>query len=221
MAESLVDPTSTLTPHTNELKQNPTMYSPPNPGNRSLPTPPWTSPTPHILLCPQSNTSAYEFIEDFCYIISHDPVDPSDGNHLSIPDNMRALWTQIDSLQGAIAIQDQQLNGALQALAALQTSHQNLQNTVRQDVQEAEEEIMTLCYQLKSLRERAPALMPPTPSPASTSIPQLLLNTHPTKPRAPSSEPNLKPSKPDCCCWLGSDSARAAVKLMILAHELA
>ena len=131
MAESPVDPTSLLTPHTDKSKQTSTMYSPPNLGNCPLPTPPWASPTSCISLHPQSNTSAYVFIKDFHYIVSHDPVDPSGGNHLLIPDNMRALWTQIDSLQGAIAIQDQQVNGALQVLTALQTSYQNLQDTVR------------------------------------------------------------------------------------------
>ena len=81
--------------------------------------------------------SAHEFVKDFHFVLSHKPVDSVGGNHLTIPNNIRALWIQIEHAQQAIEDRDRQihtlniqLNGVLQVLMDLQSSYQTLQDTV-------------------------------------------------------------------------------------------
>ena len=142
MAQSPVDPMRPLTPLT-LLDTNPDTHqmshSPPHSphgSGRPLLTLPQPSPLPHLPLCPPSNTSAYEFVEDYHYIVFHEPLDTNGGNLLSLPDNVCALWTQIGHLQQVIEGRDRrihsielQFNNVLQILASLQLSHQSLQDT--------------------------------------------------------------------------------------------
>jgi len=103
-----------------------------------------------------------------------------------------------------------QLNDILQAFTGLQRSHQLLQDTVRVNNQDVDEEIFTLCSQLNFLQgERLPTTtnpiampdynpqLPPvqtTPAPQVVTIPNPVVLT---------SEPNLKPAKPDV--WDGTE----------------
>jgi len=222
MVQSPVDSMRPLTPLTPfdtdpdipQLDAHQTSHnSPRSPqgSGRPLPTPPQPSPLPRLPLRPQSNTLAYEFMEDFHYILSHEPLDTNSGNLLSLPDNVRALWTQIGHLQQIIESHDRcihaielQFNEVLQTLVALQLSHQNLQDTVRHSHQEVDEEVAALWSQLNFVRERHPiaaqipalTIMPgpgsPIP-PAATSQVPVTSNT---------TEPNLKPAKPEA--WNGT-----------------
>ena len=223
MVQSPVDPTRPLTPLTPfdtdpdilRLDAHQTSHnSPCSPqgSGRPLHTPPQPSPSPCLPLRPQSNTSAYEFMEDFRYVLSHEPLNTNGGNLLSLPDNVRALWTQIGHLQQIIKSCDRrihaielQFNEVLQTLVALQLSHQNLQDTVRHSHQEVDEEVAALQSQLDFVRERHPVaaqipaltIMPgpgsPIP-PAATSQVPVTSNT---------TKPNLKPAKPEA--WNGTE----------------
>jgi len=222
MVESPVDPVGPLTSHIVESDLTPiprtpviSPHSPPNLGNCPLPTPPWLSPVPYPPLRPPSNMSAHKFVEDFCFVLSHEPVDPIGSNHLTIPDNIRALWTQTERAQQAIEDRDHQihnlsiqLNGVLQALADLQSSHQNLQDTVWRDTQEIDEGFNALHSQLDSLHKRAPIWLSPIPSLATTPNPESRSpEAHHSTPTpqatVTSTEPNLKPAKPEA--WDGTE----------------
>jgi len=94
-------------------------------------------------------------MEDFCYVLSYEPLNMNGGNLLSLPDNVHALWTQIGHLQQIIESRDRhvhtiklQFNEVLQTLAVLQLSHQNLQDTIRHSHQEVDEEVAALRSQL-------------------------------------------------------------------------
>jgi len=183
----------------------------PQGSGRPLPTPPQPSPLPRLSLHPQSNTSAYEFVEDFRYVLSHEPLDTNGGNLLSLPDNVRALWTQIGHLQQIIESRDRrihaielQFNEVLQTLAALQLSHQNLQDTIHHSHQEVDEEVVALWSQLNFVRERHPIaaqipVLTITPGPGSPIPPattsQVPVTSNTTK-------LNLKPAKPEV--WNGT-----------------
>ena len=222
MVELPVDPAGPSTSHTVESDLTPTPrtpvispHSPPNPGNRPLPTPPWLSPVLYPPLRPPSNTSAHEFVEDFHFVLSHEPVNPIGSNHLTIPDNIHALWMQTEHAQQAIEDRDCQihnlsiqLNGVLQALADLQSSHQNLQDTVWRDTQEIDEGFNALHSQLDSLHKRAPIWLSPIPSLATTPNPESRSpEAHHSTPTpqatVTSTEPNLKPAKPEA--WDGTE----------------
>jgi len=90
--------------------------------------------------------------------MSHEPLDVNGGNQLSIPDNIQALWTRMDQTQRAMEDCDRhihtlntQLNDILQAFTGLQQSHQLLQDTVRVNNQDVDEEIFILRSQLDFL----------------------------------------------------------------------
>jgi len=90
--------------------------------------------------------------------MSHEPVDVNGSNQLSIPNNIQALWTWTEHTLRATEDHDHcihalstQLNKILQAFTGLQWSHQLLQDTVRLNNQEVDEEIATLYSQLNFL----------------------------------------------------------------------
>jgi len=90
--------------------------------------------------------------------MSHELLDVNGGNQLSIQDNIQALWTRMDQTQRAVEDRDRhihtlntQLNDILQAFTGLQRSHQLLQDTVRVNNQDVDEEIFTLHSQLNFL----------------------------------------------------------------------
>ena len=95
----------------------------------------------------------------------------------------------------------------LQTLADLQSSHQNLQDVVRQETQEIDEGFNAVHSQLDSLRERAPTRLSLIPSLTTTPNPgSRTLEVHPTptpQATATSAEPNLKPAKPEA--WDGTE----------------
>ena len=123
---------------------------------------------------------------------------------LSLPDNVRALWTQIGHLQQIIKGCDRhihsielQFNNVLQALAALQLSHQTLQDTVHHGHQDINEEVTALWSQLNVPQEQPPITAPTliiTPSPGNP-IPSVTSTQTPITSNTP--EPNLKPAKPE------------------------
>ena len=141
------------------------------------------------------------------------------GNQLSIPDNIRALWAQMEHTQRTVEDRDRhihtletQLNGVLQTLTTLQQSHQNLQDTVRLNSQEVDEEITTVRSQLDFLQGEhllaqvtSIATIPDQqPSTISTGpTPQVTTGPYPNPITSNPSEPNLKLAKPDA--WDGTD----------------
>ena len=149
--------------------------------------------------------------------MSHEPLDVNGGNQLSISDNIQALWTRMDQTQQAVEdcgrhihTLNTQLNNILQAFTGLQRSHQLLQDMVQINNQDVDEEIFTLCFQLDFLRGEC---LPTTTNPVATPDynPQLPpVQTTPTlqvvtipNPIVSTSEPNLKPAKPDM--WDGTE----------------
>ena len=150
----------------------------------------------------------------------HEPLDTNGGNNLSIPDNIQTLWARLEHTQQAVEDRDHhvhslntQLNEILQALTALQRSHQLLQDAVRLNNQEVDEEIATLRSQLDFLRgERhsTPTLSaifatadPNQQSPPILASPTPQVATIPNPIVSNTSEPNLKPAKPDA--WDGTE----------------
>jgi len=145
-------------------------------------------------------------VKDFRYILSNEPLDTNSGNLLSLPDNVRALWTQIGHLQQIIESRDRrvhaielQFNEVLQTLVALQLSHQNLQDPIRHSHQEVDEEVAALRSQLDFVQERHPV---------AAQIPALTITLGPGSPIPPAAtsqvpvtsntaELNLKPAKPE------------------------
>ena len=220
MAQSPVDPARPLTPltpfdtdpGTPRLDTHQTSHSSPRSPHgtgRPLPTPPQPSPPLRLPLRPQSNTSAYKFMEDYRYVVSHEPLDTNGGNLLSLPDNVRALWTQIGHLQQIIEGRDRrihsielQFNDVLQTLASLQLSHQSLQDTVHHGHQDVDEEVAALRSQLDTLRERPPptSTIITTLEPGSP-VPPVTVTQAPITSNTP--EPNLKPAKPEA--WNGTE----------------
>jgi len=160
--------------------------------------------------------SAYKFVEDYRFVLSHEPLNMNDGNLLSLPDNVRTLWTQIGHLQQVIETCDRhvhaielQFNEVLQTLASLQLSHQNLQDAVCHGHQEVDEEVAALRSQLDFVRERPlvttqththtpkPSI---TPGPGSPVPPAAMIQA-PVTSNTPG--PNLKPAKPEA--WNGTE----------------
>jgi len=92
MVKSPINPAGPSLPPNFEPDPAPTVPHSPQGGGRPLPTPPQPSPPP-------LNTSAYDFVEDYHYVISHEPLDVNRGNQLSIPDNIQALWTRTEHTQ--------------------------------------------------------------------------------------------------------------------------
>jgi len=167
MVELLINPVGPSLPPNFEPDPAPTVPHSAQGGGRPLPTPPQPLPPPRVPLHPPSNTSAYDFIKDYRYVISHEPLDINRGNQLSIPDNIQALWTRTEHTQRTMEDRDRrihvlsnQLNEILQAFTGLQRSHQLLQDTVRLNNQEVDEEIATLRSQLDFMRDEHP----PTPN---------------------------------------------------------
>jgi len=104
-----------------------------------------------------------------------------------------------------IHVLSNQLNEILQAFTGLQRSHQLLQDTVRLNDQEVDEEIATLRSQLDFMRDERP----PTPNlsifamadanqpPSLPTSPHLQVAAIPNPTVSSTAEPNLKPVKPD------------------------
>jgi len=216
MALSPVDPTRLLTPLT-PFDTNPdahqTSHSPPHSPRSSghpLPTPPHALLPPCLPLCPQSNMFTYEFVEDYYYIMSHKPLDMNGGNLLSLPDNVRDLWTQIGHLQQIIEGRDHhihsielQFNNMLQTLTALQLSHQTLQDTIYCGHQDIDEEVAALWSQLDLLQEQPPITAPMLVIAPSPENPIPLVTSTQAPITSNISEPNLKPTKLEA--WNGTE----------------
>ena len=215
MVESPINSTRPSLLQNVKLEFLPTASYSPQGGGQSLSTPPQPSPTPCIPLHPSSNMSAYEFVKDYHYVMSHDLLDMNGGNHLSIPNNIWALWMWTEHIQQTMEDHDRQihtlstqLNEILQAFTDLQRSHQLLQDMVRLNGQEVDKEIASLCFQLSFLQDKhaltpnlsifamADPNQPPSistsPTPHVATIPNLI-----------TSRPNLKPAKPDM--WDSTD----------------
>jgi len=151
--------------------------------------------------------------------MSHEPVDVNGGNQLSIPDNIQALWTWTEHILQAMEDHDHhihglstQLNKILLAFTGLQRSHQLLQDMVRLNDQEVDEEIATLRSQLNFLQDKCvstPNLSvfttadPNQPPPSISVNPTPQTTTFPNPITSNTSEPNLKPVKSDA--WDGTD----------------
>jgi len=110
-----------------------------------------------------------------------------------------------------IHVLSNQLNEILQAFTGLQRSHQLLQDTVRLNDQEVDEEIATLHSQLDFMQDEHP----PTPNlsifatadanqpPSLPTSPHLQVAAIPNPTVSSTAEPNLKPVKPDA--WDSTD----------------
>jgi len=127
MVKSPINPAGLSLPQNLEPDPLPTIPHSPEGGGRPLPTPPQPSPTLRALLHPPSNTSAHDFVEDYCYVMFHEPLNTNGGNQLSIPGNIQALWTQMKHTQQAVEdcnchihTLNTQLNELLQAFTTLQ-----------------------------------------------------------------------------------------------------
>jgi len=218
MVKSPINPVGPSLPPNFEPDPAPTIPHSPQGGGQPLPTPPQPSPPPRVPLRPLLNTSAYDFIEDYCYVISHELLDVNRGNQLSIPDNIQALWTRTEHIQRTMEDHDHrihvlsnQLNEILQAFTGLQRSHQLLQDTVRLNDQEVDKEIATLCSQLDFMQDECP----PTPNlsifatadanqpPSLPTSPHLQVTAIPNPTVLSTAEPNLIPVKPNA--WNGNN----------------
>ena len=206
-----------------------------------LPTPCQPSPLLHLPLHPQSNTSAYEFVEDYCYVVSHEPLDANGRNLLSLPDNAHALWTQIGHLQQIINGHDHQIhsielqfNNVLQTLASLQLSHQSLQDTIHHGHQDIDKEVAALWSQLNTLQEQPPpmstiitTLEPGSPTPSVTMM-QAPITSNTPKPNLKTAkleawnrtEHNAKPFCNRVLNYLGSFSSTPLLKQVVFALSL-
>ena len=102
MVKSLINPTGSSLPQNIEPDPSPSVPHSPQGGGRPLLTPPQLSPTPCTPLHPPSNTSAHDFVEDYRYIMFHEPLDINTGNQLSIPDNIQALWIWMEHTRQAV-----------------------------------------------------------------------------------------------------------------------
>jgi len=247
MAQLPVDPTRPLTPLT-PLDTDPdtprfdthqmSHSSPCSPHGSGHPllTPLQPFPLPRLPLCPPLNTSTYEFVEDYYYIVSHEPLNMNGRNLLSLPDNVCALWTQIGHLQQVIEGRDHrihsielQFNNVLQTLASQQLSHQSLQDTVHCGHQDVDEEVMALQSQLDVLREQPPITAPmlviklspgnPVPSVTSTQAP-ITSNTPKPNLKPLNRKPGIELSATPSLNYLESFSGAPLLKQVIFALSL-
>ena len=188
------------------------VESPINPAGPSLPLNIEPDPAPTILHSPQSGGQPLS--------TPPQPLPPlhAPSHPLSIPDNIQALWTRTEHTQRAMEDHDchihalsTQLNKILQAFTGLQRNHQLLQDMVRLNDQEVDEEIATLHFQLDFIWDECLptpnlsifATADPNQPPSIPTSPHLQVTTISNPVVLSTAEPNLKPVKPDM--WNSTD----------------